>query len=118
MIRSSTSREHDEPVEVTLRIPPPPEGIDAWVSLAAGGWLLASGLGGRTVLRWPALALGGWLLARGASGLSLLPAMTSLCCGQGGNGGQASFDPQDPLDEGLEETFPASDPVSVSRRPR
>lgn len=93
--------------ELTLRIPPPPHGLDAWASLAAGVYLVAAGLRGRSILRLPALGLGGWLLARGVSGLyEPAPPASQPSAGV------------DPLDEGLEETFPASDPVSVSSRRR
>ncbi len=110
---------HESCTKLTLEIPPVPRGVDAWASLAGGLWMVALAGTNRMRARVPVLAVGGWLLARGAMGvvqeLSQMHALHQAAKPQRVPQPNTTIPvPEDPLDEANWESFPASDPPSIT----
>jgi hypothetical protein len=106
----------------SVQIPPPPRGVDAWASLAGGLCMVAMCASRRMRGRAPLLAIGCWLLGRGAMGvLRELPSLEPPSSPEPRAAESippAAPPPEDPLDEANWESFPASDPPSITRPPR
>lgn len=102
--------------KLTLEIPPVPRGIDAWASLAGGLWMVALCGTSRMRARVPVLAVGGWLLARGAMGVvhDLSEMHQAAIPRRVPQPNPTIPVPEDPLDEANWESFPASDPPSIT----
>jgi|GEM_PF-3882241 len=107
---------HESCTKLTLEIPPVPRGVDAWASLAGGLWMVALAGTSRMRARVPVLAVGGWLLARGAMGVvQELSQMAKTTKPKNVVQPNPTIPvPEDPLDEANWESFPASDPPSIT----